>query len=40
MRKGHFVDDLTAINVIKYARNEQFKDVKVMLLDGMPRTVA
>ena len=39
LRKGHFVDDLTAINVIKHARKEQFKDVKVMLIDGMPRTL-
>ncbi len=40
LRKGHFVDDVTAINVIKNARNHEFKEVKVMLLDGMPRTVA
>ena len=40
LRKGQFVDDITAINVIKLARNYEFKDVKVMLLDGMPRTIA
>jgi adenylate kinase len=40
LRKGHFIDDDTAIEVIKNARNDTYKDVKCMLLDGMPRTVA
>jgi adenylate kinase len=39
LRKGHFVSDELAINVIKNARNSDFKDVKVMCLDGMPRTL-
>ena len=40
LRKGHFVDDDMAIEVIKHARNVTYKDVPCMLLDGMPRTVA
>jgi adenylate kinase len=40
LRSGQFVDDKTAINVIKHARNVDYKDTPVMLIDGMPRTVA
>ena len=40
LRAGQFVDDETAMNVIKQARNHDYKQHKVMLLDGMPRTVA
>ena len=39
LRKGHFVDDDTAMNVIKNAREVLHKDTKILLLDGMPRTV-
>jgi adenylate kinase len=39
LRKGYFIDDDTAIEVIKHARNHTHKDVKCMLLDGMPRTI-
>ncbi len=38
LRKGHFVDDVTAINVIKHARETQFKNV-TLFIDGMPRTL-
>lgn len=40
LRRGHFVSDEMAIEVIKNARNTEHKNVRVMLLDGMPRTVA
>ena len=39
LRKGHFVNDDLAIEVIKRARFDQFKDNQFLLLDGMPRTV-
>ena len=40
LRAGHFVDDETAIEVIKRAREIQHKDDETLILDGMPRTVA
>ena len=39
LRKGHFVDDDTAIRVIQDARRNKHKDTEVLILDGMPRTV-
>ena len=39
LRKGHFVDDDTAIEVIKQARQNDHKDTETLILDGMPRTV-
>ena len=40
LRGGNFVDDETAIEVIKRAREIQHKDDETLILDGMPRTVA
>ena len=40
LRKGHFVDDATAIEVIRQARTVDHADEDVLILDGMPRTVS
>ena len=40
LRRGHFVSDEMAIEVIKNPRNNEHKNTSVLLLDGMPRTVA
>ena len=39
LRRGHFVDDDTAIKVIENARQTMHKDTELLILDGMPRTV-
>jgi adenylate kinase len=36
LRKGLFVDDITAINVIKHARET---NKSTLFIDGMPRTI-
>ena len=40
LRRGHFVEDAMAIEVIKRARQIDHKDTPVLILDGMPRTVS
>lgn len=39
LRKGHFVSDEMAMNVIREARFGEHKNTEVLILDGMPRTV-
>ena len=39
LRRGHFVSDELAIEVIKQARKGAHKEDETLILDGMPRTV-
>ena len=39
LRRGHFVSDEMAIEVIKRAREIEHRDTPTLILDGMPRTV-
>ena len=39
LRRGHFVSDEMAIEVIKRARTMQHRETPVLILDGMPRTL-
>ena len=40
LRSGQYVDDAMVLEVIRRVRFESFKDEQVVLLDGVPRTIA